>query len=262
MRDIEWLKEAIKEYAYANYGNRMKIDISEEELDSLLDQLDEPEVLTQDWIGKNVEYAYFDMLDGSGRLSSATAIIKPKKLKNLLVQNQEITEDQAWSKIAEYYPVEQVGLKNAFEHFYYGGFMTDVVAKKPVIPKFVAEYLDFAKSDTTLMRVLELANTRSEWEKWEKEYDWIEENHELFARAWLDGFTVEKEQKYYVLSKELHPMLCESAGTDKKIMESITELTINEKGLYKEQYALTEQEIKDYDERFWPFAVKVEELEE
>ena len=73
---------------------------------------------------------------------------------------------------------------------------------------------------------------------------------------------MEKEQKYYVISKELHPMLCESAGTDKKIMESITELTINEKGLYKEQYALTEQEIKDYDDRYMVFAVKVEELEE
>ena len=39
-KNIEWLKEAIKEYAYASYGNRMKIDISEDELDNLIDQLD------------------------------------------------------------------------------------------------------------------------------------------------------------------------------------------------------------------------------
>lgn len=61
----------------------------------LLDQLDEPEVLSQEWISENVEYAYFDMLDGSGRLSSATAIIKPKKIQNLLVPKQEeITHKQ------------------------------------------------------------------------------------------------------------------------------------------------------------------------
>src|SRR5699024_9926049 len=134
-----------------------------------LEDLDEPEVLSQEWISENVEYAYFDMLDGSGRLSSATAVIKPEKLQNLLVPQESLGSSQKLEKVQ--------------------------------IPKFVAEYLDFAKSDTTLMRVLELANTRNEWEKWEKEYDWIEENHELFARAWLDGYEIEQEPKYYAKIK-------------------------------------------------------------
>ena len=77
---------------------------------------------------------------------------------------------------------------------------------KVILPEYVAEYLEFAKSDTTLMRVMELANTRNEWEKWEKEYDWIEVNHEKFARAWLDGYEVEPEFKvgdWVVRTKEL-----------------------------------------------------------
>ena len=50
-------------------------------------------------------------------------------------------------------------------------------------------------------------------------------------------------------------------GTD-KIKESTTLLRIDERVVYKEQYALTEQEIKDYDPRYMEFAIKVEELEE
>ena len=219
VKNIEWLKEEvinqnlINKDGYIYAGN----------LTRLLDQLDEPEVLSQKWISENVEYAYFDMLDGSERLSSATAIIRPKKLQNLLVPKQD----------------------------------------KPVIPQFVADYLDFAKSDTTLMRVLELANTRDEWEKWEKEYDWIEENHELFARAWLDGFTVEEEQKYIL-----------SISITDKASKTNYETFLNKRGIFhsmenesfnSEEFNWTEEEIKGLENGeilFEHFAVKVEELEE
>ena len=144
-----------------------------------------------------------------------------------------------------------------------------VVIEKPTIPQFVAELIENRKGNRTLYSALDELNIKllkeSQWQEWNEKrfgHNGHGDAQELIARAWLDGYTVEEEQKYYVLSKELHPMLCESAGTDKKIMESTTQLTINEKGLYKEQYALTEQEIKDYDERYWPFAVKVERLEE
>ena len=52
-KNTEWLKAEIKGYAYANYGNRMKIDISEDELDSLIDQLDEPVIPKE--IGERIE---------------------------------------------------------------------------------------------------------------------------------------------------------------------------------------------------------------
>lgn len=77
-----------------------------------------------------------------------------------------------------------------------------------------------------------------------------------------EKFEVEEEQKYYVLDNDLKPMLCRSAGLDNEIMESNSSLTINEKSLYREQYKLTEQEIKDYDPRYMAFAKPVEELEE
>src|SRR5699024_3118406 len=92
---LELLKEIDRkmwEKSEPNSKNQSHFNGSMATIDKVLDflsQLDEPEVLSSDWISKNVEYAYFDMLDGSGRLSSATAIIKPEKLKNLLVPKQE-----------------------------------------------------------------------------------------------------------------------------------------------------------------------------
>src|SRR5699024_2309935 len=108
VKDLQWMKDKI-EKDYAD-GKRVQSRIKDgEKIEGIdiksywrgsqtanyiarcyLEDLDEPEVLSQKWISENVEYAYFDMLDGSGRLSSATAIIKPKKLQNLLVPKQEL----------------------------------------------------------------------------------------------------------------------------------------------------------------------------
>src|SRR5699024_9013828 len=103
-KNIEWVKDKLKrlkkhdlemwKQSEPNSKNQSHFNGSMSAIDKaldFLDQLDEPEVLSSDWISKNVEYAYFDMLDGSGRLSSATAIIKPEKLQNLLVPKQEVS---------------------------------------------------------------------------------------------------------------------------------------------------------------------------
>ena len=74
----------------------------------------------------------------------------------------------------------------------------------PVIPSYVAEYLELAKREFSLMRVLEKANRRDEllFLKWEKEYAWISANDETFARAWLAGYKVAAEEPpYYALVK-------------------------------------------------------------
>ena len=113
--------------------------------------------------------------------------------KGLLDPKMEITEEHGMSEsewaevIARYkWHLEQEGY---------------IVIEKPTIPRFVAEYIDFAKRNTLLIRVMELASTRNELPKWKKEYDWISKNHETFARAWLDGYTIRKEHKYHARIK-------------------------------------------------------------
>ena len=120
VKDLQWMKDQLeKDYADGKrVQSRIKDGEKIEGIDSksywrgsqtanyiarcYLEDLDEPEVLSQKWISENVEYAYFDMLDGSGRLSSATAIIKPKKLQNLLVPKQPFGNSEELPKIPKF----------------------------------------------------------------------------------------------------------------------------------------------------------------
>ena len=80
--------------------------------------------------------------------------------------------------------------------------------------------------------------------------------------GWISGFIedlknlVEKEQKYYV-DLDTAAYVAKWNGNDQ-----VDIYTDGISGSDEFEFHLTEQEIKDYDERFWPFAVKVEELEE
>lgn len=66
--------------------------------------------------------------------------------------------------------------------------------KKPVIPQFVADWIEKCKeAKRSLYNALEENNEVNCWlERDEK----IRENEDTFARAWLDGYEVEKEKKY------------------------------------------------------------------
>lgn len=72
--------------------------------------------------------------------------------------------------------------------------------EKVKIPQFVAEYIEQKKDDDyhLLGAMIEIRSHKN------KEIDeWFEEddNIELFARAWLDGYEVEKEKRYYIRLK-------------------------------------------------------------
>ena len=68
--------------------------------------------------------------------------------------------------------------------------------QKPVVPQFVADYIDFKKENDFhvygAMRVIE-----DHYDKRVPQW-FYEKNIETFARAWLDGYTVEKEKRYTV----------------------------------------------------------------
>ncbi|MDA5326845.1 MULTISPECIES: DUF1642 domain-containing protein [Enterococcus] len=131
--------------------------------------------------------------------------------------------------------------------------------KKPVVPKFVAEWIEYAKKKGD-----SLAISFKPWNLYGVEYSkvdrWIEDNQETFARAWLDGYEVEKEPLYTVtinLDLKYHLVVDEGDGND----EIITTLTTTD-GVFGYRYFLTEKEIKSADENLWKFAVPVEEVVE
>lgn len=71
--------------------------------------------------------------------------------------------------------------------------------QKVQVPKFVADYIDFKKTYDFhvygAMRAIE-----DHYDKRVQEW-FYEGNIETFVRAWLDGYEVEKEKRYYVRLK-------------------------------------------------------------
>lgn len=129
------------------------------------------------------------------------------------------------------------------------------VQEKAIVPKFVAYWFEdnFEELDWELGGVLINAfntnrNERSDFQDWL--VDTTNYPIETLIRMKLFGYEVEKEQLYYVLLPETgeHEL--------KYFLDQDGELSVDNQ--LCEYYKLTEQKIKAIDERYWPFAVKVE----
>lgn len=144
----------------------------------------------------------------------------------------EMTEEQAWNKIGEAYADSEKGrLMNAKKIFDNGlemqgvintvmfklkksnddrtfeEFVIDSIKKTelPVIPQFVADHIKYFKEDTlTLGDALD-----THYEDNRKMHTWLYENiearnDEVFARAWLDGCTIEQPKTYRFTLNAFH----------------------------------------------------------
>lgn len=72
-------------------------------------------------------------------------------------------------------------------------------SRKPVVPQFVADWIEECKNDDFHLfgAMEEMSLHQKKLDYWFREDD----NMELFARAWLDGYIVEEEHKYNVKFK-------------------------------------------------------------
>lgn len=147
---------------------------------------------------------------------------------------------------------ESLSYDNGYEQGVYDSLSHVILLdepKKVVVPKFVAEWIEYAKKKGD-----SLIDSFNPWDLYGAEYidatRWIDNNQETFALAWVNGYEVEKEQLYYVLLPETgeHEL--------KYFLDQDGELSVDNQ--LCEYYKLTEQKIKAIDERYWPFAVKVE----
>lgn len=125
--------------------------------------------------------------------------------------------------------------------------------QKPVVPKFVADWIEYAKKKGD-----SLAISFKPWNLYGVEYSkadrWIEDNQETFARAWLDGYEVEKEPLYYV---KLPVMYFNRWDLEAYLMKDDRgNITIADNNDFDDM-KFTESEIKAIDEGYWPFAVPV-----
>ena len=138
----------------------------------------------------------------------------------------------------------------------------DDTPEKVVVPKFVAEFYEGCKDANLyfLITQLESEDFQSDLGKWYRD---CEGRHisgranaqEVIAKMKLYGYEVEKEPLYHVATKDGGLMLFKYENvvsvTPAPVIRAIKDYG------RKPFYQLTEKEIKDYDERYWPFAVPV-----
>ncbi|EPB7466517.1 DUF1642 domain-containing protein [Listeria innocua] len=136
----------------------------------------------------------------------------------------------------------------------------ELVAPAPVVElkRFAADWLNHCKQreyDLACLLDYEDSDMSAEMN------DWLcleESNQELLARAWMDGYEIEKEQLYYVKFVDGNNVdnCYLNAGYSGRLIvaDSYVGCGFNTK--------FTEAEIKAMDERYWQFAVPVDEVAE
>ncbi|EJS8578805.1 DUF1642 domain-containing protein [Listeria monocytogenes] len=129
--------------------------------------------------------------------------------------------------------------------------LEDVVkVKEPeliAVPRFAADWINHCKQreyDLSCLLDYEDSDMSAEMNDWLSSED---SNQELLVRAWLGGYEVEKEPLYYV---KLPHFGYVTNRMDYTLSQSKTDAVM-----------LTESKIKRMDERYWQFAVPVEEAE-
>ena len=86
--------------------------------------------------------------------------------------------------------------------------------QKVQVPQFVADWIEYAKfEDYHLLGAMDsiAISGRKNLDEWFRGDD---DNMELFARAWIDGYTVEKEPKYTVKIKAVNQYLVRNIDED------------------------------------------------
>ncbi|EAC3748487.1 DUF1642 domain-containing protein [Listeria monocytogenes] len=126
----------------------------------------------------------------------------------------------------------------------------DLLSPAPVlkVPQFVADWISRRRQEGyNLIWSISYENNDMPDEM----YEWLTstaDNQELFARAWLDGYEVEKEPLYYV-------RLPLPFGYLRRSKLYPASQNVEDASKY------SEKEIKDMDERYWQFAVLVDEAD-
>ena len=178
VKNTEWLKEEIRNMPYTRLkqvGMEDYVAISKSGVFELINQLDETSILSQDWVKGHEQQVHPDH-------PSNTWWVPANDLQGLFVLRQGEV-DQAYKD----------GYEKGKEH------ATKVI--KPTIPKLVAEVIEKDKERgydvyDSIDLIIETNGGGLP-----SLSDWVTRNINRYARAWLYGFILEKEQKYFAKIK-------------------------------------------------------------
>ena len=149
-KDIEWLKKEFDDL----FNGKSILTVGKSVVDEILDQLDETETLSEQWIEQKSIDTLVDTLSGE-----ILVMFRLYDLQHLLVPKQEL----------------------------------------PVIPKYVADAIEVTKMAQLnyydMLKALEKEAVQDRTRRW------VFRNLSAFVKAWLYGYTIEKEQLYFAKIK-------------------------------------------------------------
>ena len=136
--------------------------------------------------------------------------------------------------------------------------------KKVTVPKWFDEWVKYKKETESEYDCLALAHYIVEdynnGELTNEQMYYVVSKPRDILSALLYGYEVKEEKLYWVLDKEGLTMITKEYP-DKRIAFKSGWYRPKDIQFYlKEYYLFTEKEIRDYDERYLPFAVPVEEV--
>lgn len=139
-------------------------------------------------------------------------------------------------------------------------------SQKPVVPQFVADWIEYCKyTNVNLKYALQVGEVyfysyanQKDFSKL-KEFLETENNQETFARAWLDGYEVEKEKRCLVKVKNVQTR----QGTLNRSKNSGVFIFSNpeENSLYDTKFTRKELEVAGFGWVFDCEGIEVEEVE-
>lgn len=117
------------------------------------------------------------------------------------LEEPQVTNEQAWNKIAETYPETAQNLRITLDHAVYGH---EAEPQKVKVPECVGELLDYYRKSADV-DLLALLICFKDWyfrndktSESEEAIDWLVKHPEKFMKAWIDGYEVEEERKWVV----------------------------------------------------------------
>ena len=207
-------QELIGKYEYLNHNFFRRVDTSEVLRD--LKQLDEPE---------------------TGHADEA-----PRYVKNILARLRELSlhDREVWLKviISEF---KQDFSRAKWREGYEQGKIEGMVERdKVTIPQFVAEYIEKSRLkgwDLLASMCFVLNEKNKKTTKWL----YLGENKNIFALAWIYGYTVEKEKKYKIVMLNI----ASSGGVLTRIKHDDSWIWIDTLGTIVEGRTHTRKELEE-----------------
>nr|DAF15210.1 MAG TPA: Protein of unknown function (DUF1642) [Caudoviricetes sp.]DAN31400.1 MAG TPA: Protein of unknown function (DUF1642) [Caudoviricetes sp.] len=227
------IEELIKKYEYLNHDCFRRVDTSQVLRD--LKQLDEPE---------------------TGHADEA-----PRYVKNILARLRELPlhDREVWLKviISEF---KQDFSRAKWREGYEQGKIEGMVERdKVTIPQFVAEYIEKSRLkgwDLLASMCFVLNEKNKKTTKWL----YLGENKNIFALAWIYGYTVEKEKKYKIVMLNI----ASSGGVLTRIKHDDSWIWIDTLGTIVEGRTHTRKELEEAGFG-WVFdcpGIKIEEVKD